>query len=283
MRKSKIQASRSVKTGPSLKLAYGHPTENSSHQHQDIEINWVFEGELHYFLNGSYQSIRKNEAGVFWAGYPHAVISYSSPTTVLWITLPLHTFLQWSAGKSLAAQILKGSLFRFRPQDAKNATLNQLQLRRWFEELDPTHPQTEQVILLELEAWLTRASWNRQASRSPSIANTTDTTRVEQITHFIHSHYQENLSVGEIAQHLHLHPKYLMQIFKSTVHLSIYQYIMQLRLAHAQRLLLSTQRKVIDIALEVGFGSTRQFYQAFQKKCSISPGQYRRRYHDNTK
>lgn len=49
----------------------------------------------------------------------------------------------------------------------------------------------------------------------------------------------------------------------------------QLRVSHAQRLLSITDMKVIDIALDSGFGSASRFYTVFKQWVGQSPRQYR--------
>ena len=52
-------------------------------------------------------------------------------------------------------------------------------------------------------------------------------------------------------------------------------YLAQYRVAHAQRLLATTDRTVLDIAMEAGFTSASRFYVTFQKITGKSPRAYR--------
>jgi len=55
------------------------------------------------------------------------------------------------------------------------------------------------------------------------------------------------------------------------------EYIAQQRVAYAQRLLATTSLKVIDVAMESGFGSACRFYCVFARLCGTTPRQYRAR------
>ena len=59
--------------------------------------------------------------------------------------------------------------------------------------------------------------------------------------------------------------------------MSIWQYLTRLRLAHAQWLLLTSERSVLSIALESGFGSLARFYAAFTREYGTPPGEFRKR------
>jgi transcriptional regulator GlxA family with amidase domain len=58
-------------------------------------------------------------------------------------------------------------------------------------------------------------------------------------------------------------------------HTGILDYLTQYRVAHAQRLLVTTDLPVLEIALACGFNSLSRFYAAFKKICGRSPRTYR--------
>ena len=99
--------------------------------------------------------------------------------------------------------------------------------------------------------------------------------KAEQIAKFIATHYAEPLRAEQIAAEIGLHPRYAMTIFRQAMGMSIGEYLMQYRVMHAQRLLATSETNVIDVALEVGFGSASRFYAAFKRACGCSPGAYR--------
>jgi len=58
---------------------------------------------------------------------------------------------------------------------------------------------------------------------------------------------------------------------------SLTHYIARHRVLHAQRLLAASDLKIEAIALQSGFGSTRQFFDVFRKTTGVTPADYRRR------
>jgi AraC-like DNA-binding protein len=68
-----------------------------------------------------------------------------------------------------------------------------------------------------------------------------------------------------------------MTLFRRECGMSIWQYLIRLRISNAELLLLTTDKTVLNIALESGFGSLARFYAAFTKECGVSPGEYRKR------
>ena len=82
-----------------------------------------------------------------------------------------------------------------------------------------------------------------------------------------------------IASHAGLHPKYLMRVFKKLCGVSVWEYLTRLRVSHAQRLLITSDMKVLDVAMESGFSSVAPFYAAFAAHTrGIRPLRYRRQH-----
>jgi AraC-like DNA-binding protein len=100
--------------------------------------------------------------------------------------------------------------------------------------------------------------------------------KAEQMASYIARHYQEAFSVHDLAGEVRLHPNYAMTLFKRIFHTTLNEYLTHYRIAQAQRLLVTTDEKVVDIALESGFRTMSRFYEAFERACGCSPTRYRK-------
>lgn len=94
---------------------------------------------------------------------------------------------------------------------------------------------------------------------------------------YIEQHYQENLSLGVLAEEIHMNPYYFSSFFKKQTGENFKDYVSKVRLNHAISLLVSTDKKVYEIAGEVGFGDVRAFNEAFFRIYQETPGSYRKR------
>jgi transcriptional regulator GlxA family with amidase domain len=61
--------------------------------------------------------------------------------------------------------------------------------------------------------------------------------------------------------------------------ITIYEYVVQMRISHAQRLLATTDREVTDIAMDCGFASLNRFYETFGRLVKMAPAAYRKAHH----
>jgi AraC-like DNA-binding protein len=84
-----------------------------------------------------------------------------------------------------------------------------------------------------------------------------------------------NLSLQGIAAMLKMSPVYVGRVFKRVEGVSVAEYVNEVRLAHAERLLLRTDDSILDIMGRTGFGNQSQFFKLFKKKFGTTPKEYR--------
>jgi AraC-like DNA-binding protein len=99
--------------------------------------------------------------------------------------------------------------------------------------------------------------------------------KVEQMACLVAQRYTEPLTVDQIGKEVGLHPNYAMSLFKKTFGTTLIDYLTHHRISHAQRLLATTDRKIVDVAFNAGFNSISRFNEAFRRACGCSPREYR--------
>ena len=89
------------------------------------------------------------------------------------------------------------------------------------------------------------------------------------------SYHNPLLGLYLIADMLNLSQSYVSRSFKKQYVIGVSQYINQVRIDHAKRLLCDENISVKEVALMVGFSSDIQFIRAFKRNEGITPGAYR--------
>ena len=97
----------------------------------------------------------------------------------------------------------------------------------------------------------------------------------EEVTNYISSHYSEKLTAALLAEKTFYSPKYLGKIFKEYFGMTISDYIMDIRLKEAERLLRTTDMSANDIGHAVGYHNNVSFYKYFKMVYGLTPLQYR--------
>lgn len=98
---------------------------------------------------------------------------------------------------------------------------------------------------------------------------------VQQVLEYIHGHYEETLSLSELAETLHVSKYYLCRIFKSMTGLSPFSYINKYRIMKSCELLLTTDKKISEICSMCGYNNVSYFNREFQSFTHMTPTEYR--------
>ena len=93
--------------------------------------------------------------------------------------------------------------------------------------------------------------------------------------HYADESFCSNICLKELAITYQKNEKYMGQLFKKEMGICFHQYCNGLRLQKAEKLLLHSDEKIIDISLDCGFNNISYFNRLFQKKYGVSPTEYR--------
>lgn len=245
-----------------------------AHAHTDLELNFFTSGSARYFLAGRFWDVPTETLAVFWAGLPHHIVALSPGSKYLCMTLPLAWFLNWKIGDGLTSRLMAGELVT--EPDTNAGPWDARLFSRWANELTRSGgtPFTRRVALLEVEARLRRLTPLVSPLFEAGKEGRGDA--LQRIADYLSRHYQDpDLSVQMVARAVDLHPNYVQTAFKTGCGLPVWEYLVRLRVSHAQRLLLTTDWTMERVAHECGFGSSSRFFAAFKARCSGTPRQYR--------
>lgn len=100
---------------------------------------------------------------------------------------------------------------------------------------------------------------------------------IDNVASYIDSHYSEDISLKSIASEFFLTPTYLTRKFSEKKQLTIVQYIENVRIQNAIRLLRTTDLSITDISSHVGYSDSSYFTRVFKKCTGMSPKDARQR------
>lgn len=93
---------------------------------------------------------------------------------------------------------------------------------------------------------------------------------------YIETHFAGPLSLGEVAEHVHLNAAYLSFLFKQETGVNFSEFLLRCRMDKACELLLTTNNKIKDIASVAGFNDYRYFCKTFKRLTGMRPQNYRK-------
>jgi two-component system response regulator YesN len=92
---------------------------------------------------------------------------------------------------------------------------------------------------------------------------------------YIRLHYQESISLEDVAGRLDITPEYLSTLFNREMGQNFSVFLKKFRISHAKRLLKGTNKKIYEISKEVGYTDPKYFNRVFKEEEGVSPGDYR--------
>lgn len=95
--------------------------------------------------------------------------------------------------------------------------------------------------------------------------------KIASIVQYVHNHYFQELSLDKLAQLFFINKYSLCREFKSFTMCTFVEYLNKIRVLHAQRLFVESDKSITQIAVEVGFGSLTHFERIFAKYSKQSP------------
>lgn len=99
---------------------------------------------------------------------------------------------------------------------------------------------------------------------------------VEASVKYIKDHFKEKLTLEMVASKVFVNPKYFSHVFKKEMGISFTEYVVNLKIQYACKLLETTNYKAYRISLECGFSDPSYFNRVFYTQMNMTPQTYRK-------
>lgn len=242
----------------------------SVHHHEHAQLLYVIEGAGTIMLEGASYNLTPDTAVMIVPLAKHAVSS-DSQLTLLVLTFddasihePVHR--EWKAQYFQNSRVL-------RLNSLHSNELRLLLRKLLFEERreDRFSGWAMRIHLYEIMLLLARASSASQITDANGL-------RAERIRHFIDTHYYETVASGELAAKMNMSIRHLNAMFKDQYQMTPMQYLTEVRIGVAKKLLTETDKDIASICFEIGYESLPTFYRTFKNVVHLSPNQYRQQH-----
>lgn len=121
----------------------------------------------------------------------------------------------------------------------------------------------------------------RQLSSSSfaKIETVNESRRVQKVQRYINTHYQEEIRLSQLADLVGMTPVAFSRFFRLRTGKTLSDYIIDIRLGFATRLLVDSSCTVAEICYDTGFNNLSNFNRMFKRKKGCSPKEFRENYH----
>ena len=233
--------------------------EIAMHIHPNAELLIVSSGEITIQTsNKSDEKIHPGEAALIFPFQPHG---YSRLQDTEYFRISFSTFLAKSFFKANENKIGDRAVFVPDPEDTLPF------LKKLHTKKRPTLYKVKGFIYSILSDYLAQISISKKNS---------DDQLLNRIIFFMDEHKLEQISVSDVAAAIGYNEKYLSRFINKASSLSFTTLLAMLRMDDAKTMLIETDKTMLEIAMDCGFGSERTFYRYFNELVGMSPKTYRK-------
>lgn len=275
------------------------------HTHRHVEVLLPVGCELSYLTQLGPSTAPSGHICVLWGQTPHRVITVTHDAhrtetqhnnaqydisgqdllghdisgqdgEILIANLPLSELLSWSMPEIFMAQLFTGRLIIGNQADEANIPC----FERWHADFTSGNSGLISLALRELQLCLLRQSlhgWRHDDHQQASLPKSSkrQVYRVQAMLRFLAENFRQPTTVADVADRAGISKGHASALFQSQMNISIIGYLTELRLYHAQSALANSDEKIVNIALDAGFGSMSQFYEIFQRTTGLTPQKWR--------
>ena len=248
------------------------------HHHPEMELTLTLNCRGQRFVGDNVSSFEDGDLALVGSNLPHSWVSderldRSQPfaAKVIWFDPGWLTGL----GQSTAELAPLMTLCE-RAQRGLSFTSTATQLARpMIERLFQMPLQDGFMTLLEL---LRHLSLDNDATSLASQAPTTGDgyARIDRVLHHLHDHYAGVISLNDLAEIAALSPSGLHRMFRRHLHMTISEYLTNLRIGEAAAKLAATDTPIGHISHDVGYESQANFNRHFVRLRAMTPREYRK-------
>lgn len=240
----------------------------NEHFHDVHQILYVLEGAGKVALEGNAYPFKQDHVAVITPSSLHSISSNST------LTVLVLAFDKDILEKSLQRELLAGYFNETRLQELNSfdgSNVRQLLRRMLYEQ-----SQGKKINYVALKIYLSELLLKLAQSQENAMELDANTLRAERLRQYIDTHYFEILSSSDLAAKLGISTRHLNTIFKDQYQVTPIQYLTEVRLGLAEKMLIATDNDIASICFEVGFESLSTFYRLFKNSRNISPNRYRK-------
>lgn len=266
------------------------------HLHEFLQINYISEGKCMHCIEGSEYEVKMGDVFVIPPNVPHCIKKISGCNATVYEIEFSPDFINSSLVSGINSSNISDSIiwdFAYLSPfmvDAANVHPGfmlsenvQTKIETLFS--DMLYEYTNQLsgfeyvlsgFTLSLLIFIGREYNKEITSSDHSEIYITKKQNILDAIEYINTHYNENLSVNDVARQAFISPSYFKSLFKYFTSKTFVEYLNHVRITKATVLLRQTDMKVIDIALDTGFNYVNHFNRVFKQLMGVTPLQYRK-------
>lgn len=251
------------------------------HYHAELELTFILSGQGVRYVGNSIENFYEGELVLLGSNLPHSwntTADQEQPVNAIVIYLK-EDFLDKNWMQSIEFEGIR-NLFALMNKGIKVDNKVAAELKQKFYELLNASPFEKLMILLQVLEYLSHNQEYRFLCQQEFTCDfdDTDKTRINAVYNYIQTHYQEQVSLADIASKLSMSEEYFSRYFSKTMKKPFFEFLNEYKINRACKLLIETDKQISEICYASGFESIPFFYRQFKKFKDCQPKTYRMNY-----
>ncbi len=243
------------------------------HWHSHLEIIYVLNGYMTAFVNEKKYTLRKDDMLLIGPNELHSTKSYG----------PLYYVLLQIPYDYLARSLAQLPLIQFQtlfPSITMNAT--QKKLRELLFQLLTIYDQKEDGYQLLFSSviyefiYILYKHHSKIKPKEHEEKENRNFIRIEETIQYVKKHYQEDISLSDIASRLHVSPEYFCRLFKKHTGQTLTAYVNAVRMMHFYQDLIHTGYSINELLEQNGIRNYKVFMRLFKDTYKTTPHKLRK-------
>ena len=246
------------------------------HWHRSMEVIYIYEGSMELIEGQRVLLLHAGDYHVVNSAAVHATRT-TTPSRVLLLQIP-YAFLIGAIPEYESIRFL----FSHRDSSAD------AQIQEILTSMGDLYTKKPQSYTLRFSGLLYDFLYILMTHYKVTVDNTSriqsqkNLHRLEPVIQYIQSHYTEVISLENAASLAHLNPEYFCRFFKQHMGITFLRYLNEVRISHAGRILMNTDKSISEVMQESGFTNQTIFNRLFKEIYGMTPRQARNSYAENT-
>ncbi|MFC4775718.1 helix-turn-helix domain-containing protein [Paenibacillus sp. GCM10023252] len=241
------------------------------HWHKEVEIVYVLSGSVIMYLDQKQYTLHEDDIIVVNSMSVHRIEQTGEENVLLTLQfgtellLSNHTFISCNSANS-------------RDQNTSKFYIIKHNLAQMIWELNKKVQGYQSYTMGRLQTLcgaLLRYFSNGTNTATSEGSKDYDYKRLNRVLTYIGNHYNEKITLQDMAHLEHLSLHYFSHFFTDKIGIPFQKYLTLIRLEKAQAKLTGSEKRISEIALDCGFANVKLFNKYFKEKYGCTPGSYR--------
>ena len=248
------------------------------HYHPEFEINLVFNTSGKRLIGDAIENYGDTDLVLVGSNTLHAWTNDNSTSDARVITIQFATdFLNKQTLTRNVMQPIK-TLLEKSHQGVLFTGNNLKLLKERILELAELNGFQGVLGFLSLLDEMANSSYQLILPIAPSLKSIdqSNNSRILEACYYIQNNYRKKIIINDVAQLVNMSPSTFSHFFKKRTYRSFTDYLIDLRISNACRLLIETDMSIANISEEIGFNNLSNFNKVFKKRKQKTPKEYRK-------